>query len=139
MSHNIRINIKTILEYKMHKWKNKILNWAEQDKDGQQQLEIWISDWKELIKSGSICIDVLKKGWVAEAAVEISEDYLPEEVIDYITEEEDYAIMGEIRSKAINYPVYYQELEEARIENFIAFKNSYEGKQLLNDSNNNEV
>ena len=117
----------------MHKWKNKILNWAEQDKDGQQQLEIWISDWKELIKSGSICIDVLKEGWVAEGAVEISEDYLPEEVIDYITEEEDYEIMGEIRSKAMNYPVYYQELEEARIENFIAFKNSYEGKQLLND------
>ena len=120
----------------MHKWKNKILNWAEQDKDGQQQLENWIWQWKELIKSRSICIDVLKEGWVAEAAVEISEDCLPEEVIDYITEEEDYAIMGEIRSKAINYPVYYQELEEARIEHFIAFKNSYEGKKLLNDYNN---
>ena len=121
----------------MHKWKNKILNWAEEDKNGKQLLDEWQIQFIELIKSGVLRVDDLTEGWGTNPEVDISDDYLPEAVMDLLTEEEDYEIMGQHRSKAIgNYPVYYQELEEARIEYFIAFKNSYEGKKLLNDYNN---
>lgn len=116
----------------MNKWKNKILNWAEEDKEGKQLLDMWQDQFIYLIESGVLRVDDLTEGWGTNPEVDMPDDYLPKSVIRLLTEEEDYEVMGECRSKAIgNYPVYYQELEEARIEYFIAFKNSYGGKELI--------
>jgi hypothetical protein len=95
----------------MAKWKNKILNWAEQDEDGKKELERWLVNFRWLINEGIV---------------------VEEELLDWDAEgKEPYHIMEEIRSKAINYPVYWEEIMDARVEYFMALKNSNEGMKLI--------